>query len=362
VTAATVGELQETAAEDALWRLHDRSLVLAKGVGRFALHPLLRDLAREEEGLGEAERRHARSLLDYAKAHQAVTAEHLDAMAEHEEAVLLGMQQARRYHEWEWVVAYGYSVASYVEVRNRTEPKRRALEWQLEAARKLGDRYGEAVALAGLGDVRANLGDVRAGIVLQSDALLIFVSMAAREKAGHVLGSLGIAFQRIGQTRKAITHYEQALAIARDIGDRGSEGAQVANLGRAYAALGESRRATVHYWHAIAIARKNGDRRGEGALLRDLGDVYASRGETDKAIEYLISRWDLPRDRRPTRRGRVPRQPGFLARDRCEFAEATECYEQSIALARATGDRRGEGHRLGDFGLNYYASLDFHAS
>jgi len=102
------------------------------------------------------------------------------------------------------------------------------------------------------------------------------------------------------------------------LGHRRDEGAFLTKLGQAAWGLGQVTQAIGYYEAALRIDREicaastqgspewTDARRGEGADLGNLGAAYADLGEPRRAIEY---------------------------------------YEAALAIARAIGDRRGEGLR-----------------
>jgi DNA-binding SARP family transcriptional activator len=116
----------------------------------------------------------------------------------------------------------------------------------LEAARKVGQRQGEAWVLNNLGEALGITGD------------------------GDSIGYL-----------------EQALAIRREIGDRRGEAQAANNLADAYRALGRKEEALDLLLLALAVNREAGYRFGEGVALVNLGDVLLGLDRADEAIDYL---------------------------------------------------------------------------
>lgn len=181
------------------------------------------------------------------------------------------------------------------------------LEAQLAAARLVGHRKAESVALGNLGLVHAVLGETREAIKFHEQSLVIDREIGNLRGEGNGLNNLGNVHFNLGDVPKAIELYEQRLVIARKIGDRRGEGSALNNLGNANADLGDVPKAIELYEQCLVIAREIGDRRGEGSALGNLGLAHADLGEAPKAIEL---------------------------------------YEQRLAIAREIGDRRGEGNTL----------------
>jgi DNA-binding SARP family transcriptional activator/Tfp pilus assembly protein PilF len=118
------------------------------------------------------------------------------------------------------------------------------------------------------------------------------IALEAARKAGQrqgeawVLNNLGEALGMTGDG-SSIGYLEQALAIRREIGDRRG-GAQAANnLANAYLALGRRTEALDLLRRALDLNREVGYRFGEGVALVNLGDVLLGLDRADEAIDYL---------------------------------------------------------------------------
>ena len=324
--AEAVGKFED----DELDRLLARSLVLYDAKeDRFRLHDLMRELARE--GLREAERfqagkRHSRHYLE-------VIGRALDTYLRGGEGVLEGLRlfDCERVHieagqSWGAEHAgsdddaaalaqdYPLRAASVLDLRQHPLDSIGWLEASAQAARRLGNREREGLALGNLGIAYLDLGETKRAIEYYKQRLTIARETGDRRGEGNALNNLGVAYRQLGEPKRAIEYYEQDLAITRETGDRRGEGQTLGNLGLAYADLGEPKRAIEYYEQHVTIARETGDRRGEGMALGNLGVAYRQLGEPKRAIEY---------------------------------------YEQQLAITRETGDRRGEGNALGNRALAF---------
>ena len=289
---------------------------------RFRLHDLMRELAEEgwdEDAAYRARRRHATHYL-------AVQGRALASYLEGGEGVLAGLRlfdqervqieagqawaagHAAEYDEAA-VLAQDYPLraASVLHLRLHPRERIRWLEASAEAARKLGNRDREGMAVGNLGGAYRQLGEPKRAIEYYKQHLAIARETGDRRGEGNALGNLGNAYGNLGEPKRAIEYFEQVLAIAQETGDRRGEGRALGNLGGAYLLLGELKQAIEYFEQHLAIARETGDRRGEGNALGNLGGAYRHLGEPKRAIEY---------------------------------------YEQQLAIARETGDRRGEGNTL----------------
>jgi tetratricopeptide (TPR) repeat protein len=116
-----------------------------------------------------------------------------------------------------------------------------------------------------------------------------------RSAQGLAFTHLGSAYGELGEARRAIPYFEQSLTIAREIGDRRKEGRTWTDLGSAYVDLGEARRAIPYFEQSVTIAREIGDQRREAQALGHLGGAYGELGEAQRAIPYFEQWYRLHR-------------------------------------------------------------------
>jgi tetratricopeptide (TPR) repeat protein len=194
----------------------------------------------------------------------------------------------------------------------------------LNAARRAGDRVGEAHALLALGIGYSRAGrDGDAGPLyarslrllsgldgyLASQALIHTGLMqlsasegcltdalrqAQRARALHLaagytllaarsLNDVGYCHALAGNYRQAIAHCELSLAQLTASGEPGYEAPVWRSLGFIYHQLGSHRRAIDCYERSLGLSRTLCDRFSEAGTLGDLGDVYHNAGEADAA-------------------------------------------------------------------------------
>ena len=251
-----VGELKG----EELDALVGRNLVLYDAKeDRFRLHDLFRELAREglsQESEYAAAKRHAGHFLEvestaaalYRKGNEGVLhgLRLFDRERVHIEAGQTWAAAQAESDDEAAVLAQDYPLhaANILDLRLHARGQIAWLETSAQAARKLGNR----------------------------------------EEEGMALGNLGNAYSDLREPRKAIEYQEQRLAIARETGDRRSEGRVLGNLGSAYSDLGERDKALEYYEQHLAIARETGDRRGEGSVLHNRADEFAKLGRRQEAI------------------------------------------------------------------------------
>ena len=348
---------------DELDTLEGRSLVIYDpDQKRFHLHDLMRELAEQrcgEDEAHQARRRHAAYYL-------AVAGQAGDTYERGGEGVLAGLRlfdhervQIEAGQAWAAgqaaqddeaaVLAQDYPLRAPEVLSLRLHPRERIrwLEVSAEAARKLGNRDSEGMAVGNLGLAYEDLGEPRRAIEYHEQYLKIARETGDRRGEGKALNNLGNAYWQLGQPRRAIEYHEQRLEIVRQTKDRRGEGQTLNNLGNAYSALEQRDKAITHYCQQLEISRETGDRRGEGRALGNLGIAYQRSGETRRAIEYYEQDLEIAReigDRRGE--GATSGNLGVAYRQLGEPRRAIEYYEQQLKITRETGDRRGEGNAL----------------
>jgi DNA-binding SARP family transcriptional activator/Flp pilus assembly protein TadD len=332
--AANGESITATQAKDALALLARAHLVHPAGAGRYGLHDLLRAYARElaaaDEGAG-GQLAAMTGLLDY---YLGVAASAMDVLVpaerpyrprlepigtpapelatparardwlDAERAVLVAVALHAAAHGWPAhttrlaAVLYRYletggHYADAVTVHGRAN----------DAARLLGDRAAEAMALTNLGIISWRQGRYQQAADYHQQSLTASVAIGDRRGEATALANLGTVHERRGHYQQAVHCHEQALAAYQSVGERTGEARVLGNLGSVAAREGEYGRAVDWYQQALAVFREIGDRTGEASALPDLGRAYQRQAR---------------------------------------FDEAVGCYQRALALFRETGDRTGE--------------------
>ncbi len=227
----------------------------------------------------------------------------------------------------------------------------------LDAARRLGDRSNEAMALSNLGNAlryehrfdeavaalreaeaiyretgdrdgehmarstrELALWEVRSlerTIAEDQRHLLMCRETGDRHGEANALNHFGIALQELRRFDEAISAFQEAATIFKDISNQRGRVAALTNLGHA---LHDERRyneAITTYQEVLAIAREIGDRDDEAMALKYL----------DTAKLALLP----PEVRQP--------------------AEAVTACMEAVATYKVTGDRHGEAAALNDLGI-----------
>lgn len=207
--------------------------------------------------------------------------------------------------------------------------------------RELADEAGVEEALAALGMIYAELGEVTRAL---GCALARYELCRGRGDAGEAeaLSNLGVAQSDVGNYAEAADLYRQAWRLTKHLGDKMSEAYVLNNVGYAHYRLGEYDEALGYYLQALEFEAVN--RRSSHALLLDnIGLSYEKLGDLERAVRFQQQSLNL-REEIGDKRGVGQSLDGlgsaYLALGR--GAEARACLERSLELKEAVGDKKGQ--------------------
>lgn len=160
------------------------------------------------------------------------------------------------------------------------------LRRSLRIRRQTGDRQAEGATLNNIGSIYGELGRLGEALDCFQQALDLATGVGDRFGAGIALQNLGEAYLLLRRYGDAARCLRQALRIARDNDDPQVEGLTQTNLGDACLELGEAATARGHYEQALAVRCRAGDRQGEAETRFKLGDLLHRDGSTARAREH----------------------------------------------------------------------------
>lgn len=167
----------------------------------------------------------------------------------------------------------------------REEPALAQLRLALERYVELGDQVGQ-------GHTQLNLAEVydrfeRHDMVMRHALLALDGYRAANHPAGQAkaLNSIGWCLSQQGQHGEAVGYCHEALDLQLELGDRDGSADTLDSLGHAYHQLRDFDQAGTYYRQAAELFRETGNRQEEGLTLDALGDVAADVGDLAAARE-----------------------------------------------------------------------------
>lgn len=350
--------------------LLDAHLIEQRVDGRFRLHDLLRQHARETVERDEpADARHAAitRVLDYYLHTTNLAAAHFAPGRRHAMAELAfppvhtpafdGQPTALAWCDSEY--ANLMSVTTYA-----AEWKHDAHVWQLAHAlwyffflrgyyqdwiatndtalistERLGDERAHADTLRFLGTAYWRTGDFAAALHHHQLALDHYRTLKDQAGEAAALRNLGLVRERLGRYVEAIADAQAGLALHRVVGDRRGEGAALTSLGRMQRQLGHYAEALEYQQQALGLLRAVDDPWGQAGCLREQGICAARLGRYDEALDKLRESAALHRKlANGSGEANSLNQIGVVYRLRGEYTEAIDHHEQALELTRDVGD------------------------
>ncbi|MBB5808174.1 DNA-binding SARP family transcriptional activator/predicted negative regulator of RcsB-dependent stress response/energy-coupling factor transporter ATP-binding protein EcfA2 [Saccharothrix ecbatanensis] len=176
--------------------------------------------------------------------------------------------------------------SSRFSVRNLFGQWRRTHSSALEAARRTGDRAGEARLLSGLGWLSYEQDRFDEAASYYGQALDAFQEGddALGEAATRL--SLSTVLRERGELDRAVELLDQALAVLRSYDEPGLVAQALHGLGRVLTERGALDQALEKCSQTLDSYRESGDRRSEAIALRSVGIVHRAAGRWDEAAEY----------------------------------------------------------------------------
>ncbi len=236
--------------------------------------------------------------------------------------------------------------------------RRRFDEWlatttvSRDAARRLGERGNEALALSNLGVLLRQVRRFEEAITSHQDALAIYREIGDRDGLGTALNSLGMTLVKVRRFNETIAAHQECLSICREIGDRYGEGVALNNLGAALGAVRRFNEAITAHQDAAAIYREAGHRKGEGKALNNLGVALFGVRRFEEAITALEGYLAICREIGDQyHEGKALSNLGIALSKVRRFEEAMTALQDAIEIFRQTHDQYQEGGALNNLGV-----------
>jgi tetratricopeptide (TPR) repeat protein len=153
-----------------------------------------------------------------------------------------------------------------------------------DAARRLGDRANEAVALTTLGFALTEMRQFRDAADALYQAAVIFGEINDRDGEGKALVTFGNVLTELRWFKEALDAYQSAVLIFRMNGDQNSEGNALDCLGTMLTEVGSIDQAITVHKQALGIFRDTSDWNGYGKALNNLGNVLRRANRIEEAI------------------------------------------------------------------------------
>ncbi len=333
-----------------VWRLSGR---------RWTIHPLVRDIALEQLGEDRAvlERLAARALARFigagAEATRRLAAEPaaikgaLDWCVAELPNVVAAAEFAFAAEDWASVSQIASSLFHLFQIRGHWSDAERLYTLALEAARRSGDRAGQAAALNHLGWVDRQQGRWSEAEAAHHEGLALWRALGDPRGEGNTLKHLGRMLQLRGRLDESAAVCRQALDLLQAAGDPIGEAKTLAYLGNIHRFQEHWDQAVQVYEQALAISRRIGDLYDEGEILRHLAQIHHRQGRPDlakQALQRSLTIWRAFDDRYSE--AVILDVLGAVLRDEGRWSESEAMLLQGLSVFREFRDRRKEGGAL----------------
>ncbi|WP_067465495.1 tetratricopeptide repeat protein [Actinomadura macra] len=390
-TPTALAALQDRTVEESgecLEGLRQAYLVHDVGPGRYRMHDLLRDFARER-GLREdadsdllaaqrrllagylAEAREAGAALagrrrpvvhggrgeDVTRPRPPDASERAAGLAWFEAErrnLVAAVRQAARLglHRTCWELAD--ALFDFLEFRRYSEDNIAVHQVGLHAARTEEDWAAAAVMLHNLAVAHLELGNSVPAIGYGEDARRGFRAVDPPDRYGEaaVLATLADVHAALGRYLTAIQHARRSLEIYRDLQDDGGVAKGHDTLARAGLGLGDYENALHHAGEALDARRRLGDQPGVAETLLTLAQVHRRQGDVHEAVSHALEALYL-RQEQADRHG-AAQALTELARMNASLGlrdMAQRDADQALRAYRALGARHGEARALTTLGM-----------
>ncbi|HTZ27510.1 MAG TPA: tetratricopeptide repeat protein, partial [Streptosporangiaceae bacterium] len=221
----------------------------------------------------------------------------------------------------------------------------------LQLYRDLGDRSGEAAALIMMGVVHSAIDDHLAAAAELRLALELFRDLGHRRGQGDALHYLGCAHRWTGDYSAAATCLRQALKLYDGTGFSWGQASVLMYLGAVQQLTGDYPAAAASLRQALVLSSDLGDRLHQAQVLTGLAAVQRLTGDCRSAAASSQQALRLCDDLRDIReRAYALNELGLVQRLTGDYPAAAASHRQALGLSRDVGNRLGQAEALNCLG------------
>ena len=220
----------------------------------------------------------------------------------------------------------------------------------LQLYRDLGDPAGQAEALGQIGFLHTITADYPAAIAELHQELELFRSLGHGRGQGDALTYLGEAHRDTGDYRAAAACLRQGLELHRDTGHQWGQARALMSLGGVQQLTGDYRAAAATLRQALALSRDLGDRSLQAQVLTELAAIQRLTGDYPAATASSQQALSLYRDLRSSEAARPLNELGLVQQLTGDYRAAAASHQQALELSRHASDRARRAETLNCLG------------
>ena len=382
------------AARRRLEALYDQHLVTEPAGGRYRLHDLIREHARTLAAADDPAARDAAAtrLLDYYLHTARAASGHIPSWTNAEGPAPPGrppasappvstLREAAGWLEAERAnlhAAASYAAATarspyavlipaamdgFLQTRGYRDQGLALYQAALAAARRAGDRAGQARALMLLSPMQAITEDNPAAAASATRALQLYRDLGDRTGQAAALHMIGMLHTVTDDYPAAAAELRQALELFRGLGHRRGQGDAFHYLGRMHRYTGDYPAAAACHRQALELYSDTGYRSGQADALTELGAVQRLAGDYPSAAASLRQALALCRDLGDRfLQALVLTELAAVQRLTGDYPSAAATSQQAISLSRDLRDHRSRAYALNELGLVQQLTGDYQAA
>ena len=176
-------------------------------------------------------------------------------------------------------IAIPAALSGFLAARGHWDQSATLHQSALSAARRAGDRLGEADTLTELGSLQRETGDYPAATATLARAVALYRDAGDLPGQGYALNHLGLVHALTGDYPAATASHQQALALARAAGDQMAEATALINQGLVQQLSGHYAAAAASLRQALVLSRDLGDLHSQAYALNCLAVVQQETGD-----------------------------------------------------------------------------------
>ena len=319
--AAAIASTPDGDAEDLLMSLYEQGLIREFSTGRFQMHDLVRDYARDLVRRIDSEtdrNRCIERILEYYTDGSYFANQLIDPSAwlGRELAPARGLPFSDRQSAVEWMDAERLNIlaaahqadqlgwhlqvcfiaaatAPYLHVRGYTESALEIHQRALRASQEVSDPQMQALAHENIGDAHWEAGSFRDATRNFEAGLDLANARNDLAAEARLLDKIGFTFERTGQYDLALERLQRSLALWESLNNPHGRAKTLNSVGAVLWRQGNYEGALEHFDSALAIRTQIGDKNGQVRTLNNIGFTLERTGDLNGALQRLLEALDL---------------------------------------------------------------------
>lgn len=224
----------------------------------------------------------------------------------------------------------------------------------LDAVRREGNRFGEALLLESLGWASRQTQRYQESIDFHSRALAIWQERGDRAGQALAITRLGLAHTDMRHLDTAREQYLLALEICNEIGHERGRAILTTNLGWLYEHQGDFQQSIELSRQGAADMRALGDKLYEADALNQVARAYCGLEQWEEAVTHAEDALRIDQEEgHLTFEGFHLATYGAALRGSGRYGDSLTAYQRCAVIHRRLGDRAREGQALDGAGETY---------